>query len=102
MQFIREFLEEAPRKVLELRREVGLGNASEVVKQAHELKGAGATLGATALQKTMALVEKSARAGDMEHAARLLAGIEDHLSDLEIAVGGPDATGLRKKSSPTG
>jgi CheY-like chemotaxis protein len=80
------FLREAPRQLSGLGKSLRQGDAAEVRRQAHSMKGGAATIAAERLRERCGAMEEGAAAGDLERAAALLPKVEEELELLEEAL----------------
>jgi PAS domain S-box-containing protein len=83
LEIVAEFLGDAPRQAVELRRTLEAGDVEEASNRAHALKGASASVGAQALRALAARLEETARGGQSEGLLDLLSGIEEQLACLQ-------------------
>jgi HPt (histidine-containing phosphotransfer) domain-containing protein len=91
------FSEDAPRSLARLRSAMEHGDATEVARVAHALKGSAATLGARVMASVCAALETDALAGRTDAWARL-ATLEEQMSAVlralaELASGGAPGSG---------
>jgi HPt (histidine-containing phosphotransfer) domain-containing protein len=80
------FLADAPTQLGALREAVESGDAETARRAAHTLKSNGATFGADGFSERCRLLEDCAKAGDLEHAGDLLAGVEAGYRDVAAAL----------------
>jgi two-component system sensor histidine kinase/response regulator len=81
-KIIAGFLQEAPRQVSALRKGLRQGDAAEVRRQAHGLKGAAATIAAEGLRDPCGAMEEAAAEGNLERAAEMMPKVEAQLELL--------------------
>ena len=70
------FVESSPRVLERIRRGLALGDAAEVERAAHEIKGALANFYAACAVSASAAVESAAQNGDLARAARAFVALE--------------------------
>jgi HPt (histidine-containing phosphotransfer) domain-containing protein len=75
-ELIDTYLDDAPRHVAAMRQAARAGNLDELVRPAHALKGASASLGASMLSERSRALEVAARSGALSHAADAIDEIE--------------------------
>jgi CheY-like chemotaxis protein len=75
-ELIATFLEESPRLLATAATSLSAGQAEELCRAAHSLKGGAASLGATALAAQARALEAAARNGDLDRAAALMPQVE--------------------------
>ncbi len=71
-EIVAVFIADAPRQIDGLRDALAAGDAAEVHRRAHALKGASANISAVAMQRVSLEMEVAGEAGDLEKAALLL------------------------------
>ena len=82
------FLEEGPRLLEELRREIAADDPRKVNVVAHTIKGSAATLGAKTMSEAAARLESLARAGNLSGAAEACGRLEREFERLHPALVG--------------
>ena len=82
-QVVRGFLEDVPRQQSALKKSLAAGDAAEIRRCAHTLKGGSATIGAERLRLVCQAMEAAAASGDVEAAAALLGDLEKQVGLLE-------------------
>ncbi|HEX5173795.1 MAG TPA: GAF domain-containing protein [Gaiellaceae bacterium] len=85
-EVIDAFLGDAPELIATLRRSLQETNTEELRRAAHTLKSNGATLGAEGFAELCRTLEHSAKAGELDGAAELVARIEQQYGPLEEAL----------------
>lgn len=80
------FLEEVPKKILALQTALSDGDAHEVGRAAHSLKGSSGNIGADSLFDVSRRIDDLAKAGDLAGVGPLIPTLtsEYHLVELEI------------------
>ena len=80
------FLEEVPKRILALQSALAAGDAPEVSRAAHSLKGSSGNIGAQSMLDVCRQLDDVARAGDLGSVAPLVASLtsEYHRVELEI------------------
>ena len=78
------FQEDAPQRIVELRRAVADGDTALAARAAHTLKSNAATFGATELASLCRRLEGAARAGELTGASELI----DHVEERWVLVRG--------------
>jgi HPt (histidine-containing phosphotransfer) domain-containing protein len=83
---LRLFLDEAPKKIRALQAAFDAGDAPQMARLAHSLKGSSGNIGAGALMDVCRRLDELAAAGDLTRIAPLLAALteEYHRAELEI------------------
>ena len=81
------FLDDAPRRIAELRRRISEGNAAGAGEQAHATKGAAANVGGEALRKTAFEMEKAGKGKDMETLVAMMPELERAFTQLSLFMG---------------
>ncbi len=76
------FLKDAPHRIDAMKKAVNKGDAQEIQRQAHTLKGAAANVEALALQRTAARLEEAGTIGDLDSAASLVFNLSKDLDTL--------------------
>jgi len=82
------FLEDMPRQIETLARDINTSHAEEAGKQAHKIRGAAANMSGDAMRETAGAMEKSGKAGDLESLNRLLPVLQENYEKLaeELAI----------------
>lgn len=80
------FLSQSWMQIQELQAALAVGDAKTIWNQAHSLKGAAAGLGAEALSRRAAQLEKAGKEGDLTAVSGLLQAVEEELSRFQKAV----------------
>ena len=80
------FLEEYPTQLAAIRAAVAAGNAPELERAAHSLKGSVANFAAPAVVETARMLEQIAREARLESAGELAAVLEQQLEHLRVHV----------------
>jgi HPt (histidine-containing phosphotransfer) domain-containing protein len=80
------FLHEVPKKIQGLQAAHAAGDAPQVARLAHSLKGSSGNIGANSLYEVCRKIDDVAKAGDLPRVAPLLAALteEYHRVELEI------------------
>ncbi len=82
------FLDDFPRQIEAMERGLAAGDADEVARAAHSLKGASGTFGADRVYRVTMDLEAAARAGDLTAAALGLALLRDELAKVTVLIDG--------------
>jgi PAS domain S-box-containing protein len=82
-EILAAFLEDIPRQIAALRSYLESGDARGAERQAHNLKGAAATVGGERLRDVAFEMEKAGKAGDLSAAAGHLAGLDAQFDRLK-------------------
>jgi HPt (histidine-containing phosphotransfer) domain-containing protein len=85
-ELLEEYLSDAGRQVEQLERALAEGDAESAAMAAHTLRGNSAYIGAPELVARCAELEARSRAGALEGAGELLAGIEAALARVKAAL----------------
>ena len=85
-ELIDMFLADLPSRIAMLRQTVEAGDVAATRREAHALKGAAATLGATALAGMCDYIESTARAGSVAPASELLDEVDAEGARCRIAL----------------
>ena len=85
-ELIDTYLDDAPRHIAALRRATAAGDATEVARAAHALKGASGSIGATGLSEQARSLEMAARGGDLDGADRRVDALEGELHRVATAL----------------
>jgi len=80
---VRVFLEDVPRQIAALREALARADAVGLQRQAHCLKSASGSAGATAMQDVAFQIEAAGESGDLEKAAPLVRRIEEEFERLK-------------------
>jgi signal transduction histidine kinase/DNA-binding response OmpR family regulator len=81
-ELIALFVDDAPREIVAIRAALDAGDAVRLTAAAHTLKGAAATVAATAIAEAAHRLEELGRAEDLARARRALARLEQTVTDL--------------------
>jgi len=76
------FLEDLPQKLIALNNAAREGNQEDILRTAHSLKGASATIGAPALRDAANTIETATRNGDTATAAVGIASLDEVAQEL--------------------
>jgi two-component system, sensor histidine kinase and response regulator len=82
MRLAGAFLQDAPRRVAEIRASILRGDVSGVERAAHSVKGQVAYFAARTTSAAAAALEKTAHGGDLSECGRLFADLEERLDAL--------------------
>lgn len=80
------FLDDVPRRIAKLRASYAAGDAAELHKTAHSLKGSAGNIGAHALFAICRQLDDRGRAGDLAEAKRLIDALEAEFARVEVAI----------------
>jgi len=80
------FLDDVPARIARLRGAWETGNAPEVQRAAHSLKGSAGNIGANALLAVCRDLDEQSRAGDLSNAAALVASLEAEFGRVEAEI----------------
>lgn len=80
------YLGEAPAQVAAMRRAASTGGAEDLVRAAHALKGASASIGALVLAERSRALEVAAGRGELHGAAQAIDAIEAELARVDAAL----------------
>lgn len=80
------FLDDVPVRIGRLRGACQAGNALEVQRAAHSLKGSAGNIGANGLLAVCRDLDDQSRAGDLSNAAALVAAIEAEFGRVEAEI----------------
>lgn len=80
------FLQDVPRRLTRLRASCDAGDAAELHKTAHSLKGSAGNIGAPAMFAICHQLDDQARAGDLSDAKRLIDALEAEFARVEVAI----------------
>jgi HPt (histidine-containing phosphotransfer) domain-containing protein len=80
------FLQEVPRRIERLRAGWTAGDAAEVYKAAHSLKGGAGNVGAMALHAVCRQIDEAARTGDLAAVAPLIDVLDREYARVEVEV----------------
>ena len=83
-EVVESFLRETPRRVDQMRRAVGRGDAEDLAFVAHSLKGSSGQLGALRVAALSEELEKRGRNEDLDGASGLLAEIEEEAARVSL------------------
>ncbi len=70
------YIEDLPQKLAAINEAAGQGNLDNILRTAHSLKGASATIGAPAIREAALAVESAARSGDIQTAIQNIQPLE--------------------------
>lgn len=82
------FLQDVPRRIAKLRAACAAGDAVEVYKAAHSLKGSAGNIGAQTLFALCRQLDDKGRAGDLTDAAQLVDTLDREFARVEVAIRG--------------
>lgn len=82
------FLQDVPRRIAKLRAACAAGDAVEVYKAAHSLKGSAGNIGAQTLFAVCRQLDDKGRAGDLTDAAQLVDTLDREFARVEVAIRG--------------
>ena len=82
------FLEDVPRRIAKLRAASAAGDAAEICKGAHSLKGSAGNIGAKTLLAVCRELDDKGRAGDLAGAKPLIDALEAEFAKVEVAIRG--------------
>jgi HPt (histidine-containing phosphotransfer) domain-containing protein len=80
------FLQDVPRRLARLRASCGSGDAVELHKTAHSLKGSAGNIGARAMFAICRQLDDHGRAGDLTDAKRLVDALDAEFARVEVAI----------------
>jgi HPt (histidine-containing phosphotransfer) domain-containing protein len=80
------FLQDVPRRIARLRAASAAGDAVELHKIAHSLKGSAGNVGAQALFAICRQLDDQGRAGDLTDAKRLVDALDAEFARVEVAI----------------
>lgn len=80
------FLQDVPRRLARLRAACDAGDAAELHKTAHSLKGSAGNIGAEGLFAICRQLDDQGRAGDLTDAKRLVDAFDAELARVEVAI----------------
>ena len=85
-EILQLFLDEVPKKIRALQAAVDAGEAAQVARLAHSLKGSSGNIGANSMLDVCRRIDDLAKAGDLERVSPLVATLtsEYHRAELEI------------------
>jgi HPt (histidine-containing phosphotransfer) domain-containing protein len=92
-ELIETYLDDAPRHISAMRDAAASGNAADLARAAHALKGASGSVGATGLSGRARTVEMAARDGDVDDAEARIDELERELDRVATALRDVAATG---------
>ena len=81
------FLQEVPRRIAKLRAAWAAGDAAELHKAAHSLKGSAGNIGAQALYAVCCQLDDRGLAGDLADAKPLIDALVGEYARVEVAIG---------------
>ena len=82
------FLEDVPRRIAKLRAACEAGDAVEVYKAAHSLKGSAGNIGAKPLLAVCRQLDDRGRAGDLTGSEHLVDALDAEFAKVEVAIRG--------------
>lgn len=82
------FLEDVPRRIAKLRAACEAGDAVEVYKAAHSLKGSAGNIGAKTLLAVCRQLDDRGRAGDLTGSEHLVDALDAEFAKVEVAIRG--------------
>lgn len=77
LEIYQEYLTEIPILLGDLRQKITAGDASQVARSAHQIKGSSANFGFVGVSSPMAVLEQQAKTGSLAGAETLLAEAEE-------------------------
>lgn len=80
------FLQDVPRRIATIRGASAVGDAAELYKTAHSLKGSAGNIGAQALFEVCRQLDDKGRAGDLTDANRLVDALDAEFKRVEVAI----------------
>ena len=80
------FTADVPPQIVALRAALAAGDAAEVERAAHRLKGIALGVGARALASAAAVIERAGRAGDLRRTAPGAAGLDAAFEEARAAL----------------
>ena len=84
--FIRDYLQEAPKRLEALDAAAAAGDAARLRAEAHNLKGSSSYMGAARLVKVCAALETAARAGDVSAAVGQVTCVRAEFARAAVAL----------------
>jgi HPt (histidine-containing phosphotransfer) domain-containing protein len=81
------FLEDFPQQMLALKECVSAKDLTVILRRAHGLKGAAATLGANLLRDAALAMEQAGKAGDLNQASQMLPRLDGEFERLKAVLG---------------
>jgi len=87
------FLEDGPKQMTTLRRAIAEGNAADIEKTAHSLKGELGYLGVSEVSKKAHELEEMGRKHNLQHTAEVFAAFETGISGVLTSMRGMDGIG---------
>ena len=87
------FLEDGPKQMTTLRHAIAEGNAADIEKAAHSLKGELGYLGVSEFQQKAHELEEMGRKHDLQHTAEVFAAFETGISGVLTSMRGMDSMG---------
>jgi two-component system sensor histidine kinase/response regulator len=88
------FLEEGPKQMTTLRHAIAEGNAADIEKTAHSLKGELGYLGVSEVSKKAHELEEMGRKHNLQHTAEVFAAFETGISGVLTSMRGMDGMGV--------
>ncbi len=80
------FLDDVPGRIGRLRQAWQAGNAAEVQRAAHSLKGSAGNIGATDLLAVCRTLDDRGKSGDLTHMDGLMASLDTEYARVEAAI----------------
>ena len=80
------FLEEFPKKLRTLQAAMEAGDAEQVARAAHSLKGSSGNIGASSMLDICGRIDDFARAGDLEKLTPLVGQLTDEYHRVELEI----------------
>jgi signal transduction histidine kinase/CheY-like chemotaxis protein/HPt (histidine-containing phosphotransfer) domain-containing protein len=80
------FLEDIPQQIRVLKDRLGEGDAPLAYRQAHTIKGAAATVGASALHEVAFMMEQAGKGGELDRAVGLFPRLEEEFERLKVVI----------------
>jgi len=90
------FIEEAPKRIEQLRQAIAREDAPDAARHAHTIKGQAAYLGGERLRDMALDAEESAASGDLATPVRRLSDMEAQFAELRVALEATDWEALRR------
>jgi two-component system, sensor histidine kinase and response regulator len=85
-EILQLFLEEVPKKIRLLHAALNSGDAPQVARIAHSLKGSSGNIGANSLHDVCRQIDDVAKSGDLPRVTPLLAALTDEFQRVELEI----------------
>jgi HPt (histidine-containing phosphotransfer) domain-containing protein len=85
-EVLKIFLEDVPKKIRSLQLAAEAGDAGQVARLAHSLKGSSGNIGATSMMDVCRRIDDLAKAGDLEGVTPLLPTLTDEYHRVELEI----------------